>query len=116
MKKLLCIAMIVATLTGCTTKTQFGECIGITDKEKPEYVYKVSAWNIFLGVIFSETIVVPVVVAVDDLKCPVSLDPDYVPSVKNKDKAVPNEAAPAKKATEKPVEKEMPPTTSDGNK
>jgi hypothetical protein len=74
MKKLAILAMMLVVLSGCTRSTDFGKCIGITDDKKPGLEYSVSYWNVFLGFIFSWTAVVPVVVAVDSLRCPVGLD------------------------------------------
>lgn len=70
--KLTTVLLIAALLAGCTSKTAFGDCIGIADDKKPNLEYKVSAWNIALAVIFSETIVVQIVVLVDKTSCPVA--------------------------------------------
>lgn len=70
--KLLVTAVLAMSLVGCTGSTQLGPCIGINDTENPKLEYNYSAWNIALGAIFSETIVVPLVVVFADLKCPVS--------------------------------------------
>ena len=59
-------------LAGCVSKTDFGPCIGVGDDENQELKYHVSTRNIIVGIIFVETIVVPVVVAVDEYKCPVA--------------------------------------------
>lgn len=72
MKKILSMLLIAVALTGCTKRTEFGRCIGIGGEEKPHLEYEVSYWNIFMGFIFSETIVVPIVVAADQLYCPVA--------------------------------------------
>lgn len=71
MKKILCVALMMTMLVGCTSKTQYGHCIGITEKENATLHYKVSAWNVFLAIIFSETIIVPVLVLADEVSCPV---------------------------------------------
>lgn len=67
------IAMILAVLaaSGCTSETKYGECIGVQDEKDPSLVYHVSVYNVALGIIFSETIVVPVVVILSELSCPV---------------------------------------------
>jgi hypothetical protein len=72
MKKLFLAALAALTLSACTGKTEYGTCIGAFDKENPKLVYKVSAWNVAMGVIFVETIVVPILVIVDETKCPVA--------------------------------------------
>ena len=68
------VACIVALLAGCTTRTQYGECVGIDDADRiPTLHYKVETWNIIWAVIFFETIVVPIVVALDATYCPVGV-------------------------------------------
>ena len=62
---------MLLVLSGCTTNTNLGRCIGINDTPKPDLVYQVNYWNLFVAFIFSETIIVPVVVVLDVLKCPV---------------------------------------------
>ena len=71
MKKLFLALIMSVFLTGCTTSTHLGQCIGVTDTPKPGLVYKVSYWNLFMAFIFSETIIVPLVVVFDSIKCPV---------------------------------------------
>lgn len=69
------IALILATtlmLTSCTSSTFYGECIGYGEAEEPGLRYEYSTWNIIVGAIFFETIFVPVIIVLNDLKCPVS--------------------------------------------
>ena len=73
MKKILVIATLMALLTGCTSSTQYGSCIGIADDKAPNLQYKLSVWNTFLAIIFSETIVVPIVVLANETYCPVGV-------------------------------------------
>lgn len=72
MKKLFAAAIVALTLTtsACTEQTSEGKCIGAFDDGDPTLLYKGSGWNIAMGIIFVETIVVPVVVVMDDIKCP----------------------------------------------
>lgn len=72
MKRLLIIALAGALLAGCTTKTEHGPCVGLSDEKNPKLTYKVDVWNAFLGIIFVETIIVPLIVVVDEIYCPVS--------------------------------------------
>ena len=81
MKKLFLVMLMSVFLTGCTTSNDLGECIGVSDNPKPGLVYKVSYWNLFLAFIFSETIIVPLVVVFDSIKCPVETTP--ITSIKN---------------------------------
>lgn len=81
MRKLLIGIILVLTifLAGCTSERTLKDgktyqCVGIDKAESvPEVVYKISKWNAFLGVIFIETIVVPLVVLADDFYCPVDI-------------------------------------------
>jgi hypothetical protein len=68
--------IVIATLClmcSCTFRNSQGECVGLVsqDHKNPGVEYRISWWNIALGVIFSETILIPVVVAIDDFECPV---------------------------------------------
>jgi hypothetical protein len=69
MKKLLLVALLLS-LVGCTEKTPYGKCIGIGDDKDPKKVYKVDSTNLILGIVFVETIFVPVIVALDEFYCP----------------------------------------------
>jgi hypothetical protein len=73
MKKILLAATMIAMLSGCTSSTQYGSCIGIADDKNPNLEYKLSAWNTFLAIVFSETIVVPIVVLANETSCPVGV-------------------------------------------
>lgn len=71
-KMLMCAMLALVTLTGCTTANSKGKCVGLDEKGKQAGVeYKLSGWNVAMAVIFCETIVVPIVVILDDCKCPV---------------------------------------------
>ena len=64
-------ALLLAALAGCTTRTEHGPCIGLGDDKDPALIYKLSAWNLFLGIVFIELIAPPLFVAVDSTFCPV---------------------------------------------
>lgn len=66
---------MVAVLGGCSNATQYGKCVGIDDERDPTLKYKLSAWNIAMGIIFVEMIIPPIVVATDELYCPVARYP-----------------------------------------
>jgi hypothetical protein len=68
--RLIAVAMIFSLLTACTSRTQYGECIGAFEEGKKDLYYKPSVLNIVLAVLFVETIIVPVFVIVDQTKCP----------------------------------------------
>ena len=67
----LLICLIMLSLVGCTSKNEHGECIGAFEDGKPEVQYKVSTWNVVLAALFIETIFVPVIVVLNQTKCPV---------------------------------------------
>lgn len=58
-------------LTGCTSKTEHGSCVGVTEDKKPYLVYKPAIWNIVVGMIFFETILIPTYVVLYEFQCPV---------------------------------------------
>lgn len=69
MKHLILILILSAA---CTKRTEYGECIGINGFEKPGLVYKYSAKNIFLALLFAGLIYPPIKVVLDELECPVA--------------------------------------------
>jgi hypothetical protein len=71
--KTLSISILIILLTGCTSKTQLGPCVGIGEQQNPKLVYKLDAMNLIMGLIFIEMIVPPVIVAVDETFCPVGV-------------------------------------------
>ena len=70
MERTFAVLMLLA-LSGCTSATEYGACIGIDGIHKPGLVYKVSTWNVFIGLIFIETLIVPLSVITDAISCPV---------------------------------------------
>lgn len=71
MKRAIIALCAAALLAGCTTRTEYGPCIGVLETGDPSLRYNLSAWNLVLAFIFSETIVVPVVVLIESTRCPV---------------------------------------------
>lgn len=71
MKVLFICLTILLSLSSCITRTSIGPCIGIADQPDPHFIYKPSTWNIILGIVFIETIFVPVLVIFDEISCPV---------------------------------------------
>lgn len=69
--KTLIILTLALALTGCTTKTEFGDCIGAFDDKNPHKEYKVSVKNVVLAVFFFQTIYTPIVVVANETYCPV---------------------------------------------
>ena len=71
MKSLIVAMAVVAALSGCTSKTEFGDCIGAFDDKKPGLEYKVSAWNLGMAIIGFSLVLPPIFVIVDQTFCPV---------------------------------------------
>lgn len=69
MKRLALIATLL--LAGCEGSRRGVPCVGFTEKEKPGVEYEISTRNAILGVVFFETVWVPVVVVFKEAKCPV---------------------------------------------
>ena len=70
MKKILALVLVVALMSGCTSETQFGHCIGAFDDKEPNLKYKVEPINVVMGIVFVETIFVPAVVLLSETHCP----------------------------------------------
>jgi predicted CDP-diglyceride synthetase/phosphatidate cytidylyltransferase len=70
MKKILAI-LLLAALVGCTSSTEYGQCVGAFDEKDPKLTYKVSAWNVAMGVLFFSLVAPPIFVIVDETFCPV---------------------------------------------
>ena len=82
MRKILPL-LLVASLTllaGCESERTMPEgkveqCNGLNDTPKPNIQYKYSARNLIVGVFSFEMVAPPIIVALNELQCPV----DYVP-------------------------------------
>ena len=82
MKKFLMILPLFL-LTACKSEvtlpneTQPVQCVGFNslDQKDSTIVYKISAQNLVVAIIFSELIAPPVIVALDELWCPVARKP-----------------------------------------
>lgn len=71
MKNTILITLVGLILAGCESSTQFGNCVGISDKQNPKLEYKVSARNLIVGILFAEVIVPPIIVVTNETYCPV---------------------------------------------
>lgn len=67
----LALVVALALVAGCTSETALGGCVGLIGDRDPHLTYKVDTTNVVVGIIFIETIFVPVIVALDELYCPV---------------------------------------------
>lgn len=68
---LLLLSMLIVS---CTSETKYGECIGAFDNDlkKPNLIYKVDAVNAAVGIIFFQTIIIPLVVILNETQCPIA--------------------------------------------
>jgi hypothetical protein len=71
MKSLSVALLLALMLTGCVSRTDYGQCVGLGDKKNPKLHYKVSANNLVVGIVFIELIAPPIIVATDEFYCPV---------------------------------------------
>lgn len=71
MKKLIFSTLLL--MSACTSKTEFGDCVGIDDTEDTKLIYKYNKKNIILGIVFIEALLPPLFVVLDELKCPVGI-------------------------------------------
>lgn len=72
MKKLLIMLAIASILPSCTSKTEFGNCIGVSrKKEDPSLEYELSIKNAVIGIVFFQIIAPPLYVLRDETYCPI---------------------------------------------
>jgi hypothetical protein len=69
--KLSFAVIALCILSGCAISNEFGKCVGVADEKRPDLEYKLSVWNLAMGVIFFEVIIPPIVVLADETFCPV---------------------------------------------
>ena len=69
MKHLLAF-IVLFVLAGCESRTDYGSCVGLGEKQNPKLHYKLSSQNIVVAVIFFELIAPPIVVVSDETFCP----------------------------------------------
>lgn len=63
--------LIALLLVGCTSKTEFGDCVGLQEDRDPRLIYKADTGNIVIGILFFEMVAPPLYVALDEFYCPV---------------------------------------------
>jgi len=64
------VPVVLLALTACETRTEYGKCVGLGERQDPKLEYKLSSRNITLGVIFIELIAPPIIVVTDETFCP----------------------------------------------
>lgn len=65
--------LLALTLNGCTSTTDFGECIGMFDDRNPQLTYKLSGWNAFISIATMGLIVPPVLWMKNSTFCPTGI-------------------------------------------
>jgi hypothetical protein len=65
------VAILGVAAAATTTKTEFGDCVGLDDDKNPELVYKTDLGNVVIGAFLVSTIVAPVYLALEAVSCPV---------------------------------------------
>jgi hypothetical protein len=71
MARVIAVVAMLAMLGACTSRTEFGKCVGLGQKQDPTLEYQVSAWNVVMGIVFFEMLLPPIFVATDELYCPI---------------------------------------------
>lgn len=59
--------------SACDSETPLGSCIGVNGVPRSDRRYEYSTKNVILGIVFIETVIVPVVVVLNKMKCPVAV-------------------------------------------
>lgn len=67
--------LLIMLITGCTSATKYGECVGLLDTKDPNLYYETKTSNVVLAVVFSETVVVPLFVVLKQYQCPIGNKP-----------------------------------------
>lgn len=71
MKKFLATILIVLALASCEYSNEYGECVGINDKQNEAMTYDVSTRNVILGLMGSEMFFIPpAIVLLEATYCP----------------------------------------------
>lgn len=63
------ILVLALFLSACTSSNKYGECRGVGDRS-PGIEYRMSGWNFFLAILFSETIAIPAWIVLTCIYCP----------------------------------------------
>lgn len=62
---------LLFSLSACTSSTKYGRCVGLNQAENPIYKYEYNGWNIGLAIVFAELVAPPIIVVLNESKCPV---------------------------------------------
>lgn len=64
------VLIYVAAMAALRGRTEFGKCVGLNGPEKPGLVYSYDTRNIVIGVAAFQSIILPVYVVLERMKCP----------------------------------------------
>jgi hypothetical protein len=67
------LASMMVMLVGCSSSTQYGDCVGLGEEQNPNLKYRISAQNVAVGILFFSLVIPPVVVVADEFYCPVGV-------------------------------------------
>ena len=67
-----CAAVTSSCYTG---STQYGDCVGLGADKVPGLQYDLDVGNVVIAAVFSETIVIPLIILLSDAYCPVGKYP-----------------------------------------
>ena len=67
------VLMTVLFMTVYKDSTQYGECVGLGQAKVDSLVYEPNIGNIILGIVGFETLIVPALITLTSLECPVGV-------------------------------------------
>jgi len=70
MKRLIPLLLSVLMASSCVFNNEHGECVGFDDEQDPALEYNLSTRNFVLGIVFIQTLAVPIVVGLEAAYCP----------------------------------------------
>lgn len=65
------VLLLLFLIAGCTSNTEYGDCVGINDTKDIALIYEFSTFNIIVAILAAETIIIPSMVIFNCLECPI---------------------------------------------
>ena len=69
------VACIVVFSWLYTSKTEYGECVGLGETQTESLVYEVDTGNVIIAIVGVESIIIPAYIVLKDLYCPTGIKP-----------------------------------------
>lgn len=66
MKRAIAMMLMVTVLSGCTSATEFGQCVGMFEDKKQDLTYNISGWNAFVAVLGTSLLFIPTILVIKD--------------------------------------------------